>query len=250
MACPYCKEKKESFKRSITATEENDFYTFPIDDILTPVIEVFPDLYKCNDCKTLWMIHTRGTGDPRSTFPEYYEQSAVKIASEIAKIIYEPTLNGILKLTKENLPYNFFSSVLQFISEKEKENLKELYLKQDPDLPSDAKNWLEKWFLSEFSEEYDKFKQSGFNEGALVHSVIEKNTNVLSSEFISLEEFVLFLEHEDNSQFELRCLNLKHTKVIWSNVVKSPFREGLQIPFLFYQSGYLCRFHGYQSGSE
>jgi hypothetical protein len=250
MTCLYCTEKKETFARSVPLRAEEYSHDFPINDIIENFTILFTGLYICKDCDSVWQIQSKGTGDPRSTYPEYSEQTAVKLNERLKNIVMYPTLQAIIDLEKYDLPYNFQAEALDAIKLKEAAALKNLYLSQNKALSYSVKNWLENWYESNFPTEFQKFKEIGFHLGAQEVISISHDEEVYGIEFISLNDYVIWLKLENDEKTKILSRNLTTGKLNWEFIVEPPFQNGMDIPFLFYQSGYLCSLHGVQIGSK
>lgn len=250
MSCLYCSKKSESFSRSVALGGEEYHHDFPIDDLVGNAIQVFSEIYRCSDCDSIWKIQSRGTGDPRSTYPEYYEQTATLLKGIEREAVVQPTLDNLLKLGEISMPYDFRTSVLDKLKEKEKQNLIRLYREQKPDLDSSIKFWLEKWYESIAPEEFRRFKEDGFHMGANSIYALPENSKIISSEFYTLEDFVIWVEEGEDGRSYLQSLNHKTGKAGWKTDLPAPFSGGMKLPVLFYQGGYLCTLHGLQMGSE
>ncbi|TGL39234.1 hypothetical protein EHQ49_12660 [Leptospira perdikensis] len=208
----------------------------------------FHEIYECEDCHSLWWIKTRGTGDPRSTYPEFYEQTAERIDDQRSELIRKPTVAGIILHKDSPLPYSFFEEILEIVSLSEKENLKELFLKRDQNLPSSVKRWLREWFPKEYPDEFKEVQKSGFQSYSDLLLLLKENESVFVSEFIARDQFAFITCCED--EWKLQTYDLTNRQIFWTKKIERPFLEGVQIPILFYQSGYLCYYQGFQKGSE
>ncbi|TGL86950.1 hypothetical protein EHQ68_15595 [Leptospira congkakensis] len=220
-----------------------------MDDIVGNPISRFSEIYECRDCHSLWWIKTRGSGDPRSTYPEFYEQTAERIDDQRSELIRNPTIAGIITHKDSKLPYSFFEEILEIVVLSEKEKLKELYLKREENVHTSVKLWLRRWFPKEYPKEFEEIQKKGFPTDSKELLRLEETESVLVSEFISRDQFV-FLTKNTKEDWKLQTYDLTKKEILWSKNVQRPFLEGLKIPILFYQSGYLCYYQGFQKGSE
>ncbi|XDD46393.1 hypothetical protein AB3N60_17070 [Leptospira sp. WS39.C2] len=228
--------------------ELNRIPEFPIHNIVGNSANPYQEIYECLQCHNYWWIHLKGTGDPRSTYPEYYEQTAELLDDQRSELIRNPTVSSFLKNTNSLFPYTFFPEILEAISSKESETLKKLYLERVPHLPSSAKVWLRTWFQKKYPKEYEEVKSNGFPGNVRQVITLSPDESVLVTEWIGIDLFVM-LSHNEGAYF-LTCLKHPENKIIWKQEVKGPFLEGMSIPYLFYHSGYLCYYQGFQKGSE
>ncbi|PJZ47409.1 hypothetical protein EHQ30_05265 [Leptospira brenneri] len=223
--------------------------SFPIDDIVGNSLNPFREIYECKDCHSFWWIKTRGTGDPRSTYPEFYEQTAERFDDQRSELIQNPTVAGMITHKDSSFPYSFFAEILEILSVKEKESVKELYLRKEPNVSNAVKRWLRDWFSNHYPSEFQEIQKKGIPVfSSELFSFDEKET-ALVSEFISIDQFVLISNGEGDA-WKLQTYDLKTKQILWKKKIKRPFLEGLQIPILFYQTGYLCLYQGFQKGSE
>ncbi|EOQ97100.1 hypothetical protein LEP1GSC195_3433 [Leptospira wolbachii serovar Codice str. CDC] len=228
--------------------DERQTHSFPIDDIVGNSLNPFQEIYECKDCHSLWWIKTRGTGDPRSTYPEFYEQTAERIDDQRSELIRNPSVSGLINHKNSVFPYSFFEEILEIISQKEREALKTLYLRRDSDLPSTVKRWLLQWFQKEYPNEFQEIQKKGFPTSAGHLFSLEENETVIVSEFIAKDQLALITSLEE--KYFIQGYDLTEKKILWKGPIGKPFLEGLPIPILFYQSGYLCFYQGFQKGSE
>ncbi|TGK81753.1 hypothetical protein EHQ24_10665 [Leptospira noumeaensis] len=249
MTCLFCQKGSSQFSRSEPARDETWTPSFPTDDIVGHSLSNFCEIYECRDCYSLWWIKTRGAGDPRSTYPEFYEQVAERIDDQRSELIRNPSVVGILTHKDSKFPYSFFEEILELVVLSEKEKLKELFLKRDPNVPTSVKHWLSRWFPKEYPKEFEEIQKKGFPAFSKELVSLEESESVLVAEFISKDQFV-FLSSNSEENWKLQTYDLTKKQILWSKKVKRPFLEGLQIPILFYQSGYLCYYQGFQKGSE
>ncbi|MCW7480002.1 hypothetical protein [Leptospira kanakyensis] len=249
MACLFCQKGSSQFSRSEPARDETRTPTFPTDDIVGHSLSKFYEIYECKDCHSLWWIKTRGTGDPRSTYPEFYEQTAERIDDQRSELIRNPTVVGIIAHKDSALPYSFFEEILEIVVLSEKEKLKELYLKREENVHTSVKLWLRRWFTKEYPKEFEEIQKKGFPSFSKELLRLEETESVFVSEFISRDQFV-FLTKNKEEDWKLQSYDLTKKQILWTKNVQRPFLEGLEIPILFYQSGYLCYYQGFQKGSE
>lgn len=248
MACLYCQKGSKTFSRLEPIEDLSQIPNFPIHDIVGEIRNPFREIYECTQCHQYWWIRVKGTGDPRSTYPEYYEQTAELIDDQRSELIRYPSVESLLRYGGLNYPYTFFTEVLEKIAVTEKDSLKQIFLERTQNLPSSAKLWLRTWFQKEFPKEFLDEKTKGFPYKAnLLHSMREGEI-ILVTEWITLDQFVILSVYDDT--YTLTAFHLNEKKVLWSRPVKRPFLEGMSIPYLFYQSGYLCYYQGFQKGSE
>jgi len=250
MSCLYCLKKSESFSRSVALGGDEYHHDFPIEDLVGNASQLFPDIYRCSDCDSIWKIQSRGTGDPRSTYPEYYEQTATLLKGIEREVVVHPTLDNLLKLGDITMTYQFRELVLEGLKETEKENLIRLYREQNPGLDFTVKFWLEKWYQTIAPEDFHKFKQEGFHTGAKSIGTLPEGSHILASEFYSLEDFVVWVREGEDGKSYLQSINHKTGEFGWKTDLPSPFEGGMKLPILFYRSNYICTLHGLQVGSE
>lgn len=248
MACLYCQNGSKTFSRLEPIQELSQTPNFPIHDIVGETLNPYREIYECSECHQYWWIRVKGTGDPRSTYPEYYEQTAELIDDQRLELIRYPSVDHLLRYGGFNYPYSFFTEVLEKIALTEKDSLKQIFLKRTQNLPSSAKLWLRNWFQREFPNEFLDEKTKGFpSEVSLLHTMRE-GESILVTEWISIDQFVILSILDDT--YTLTAFHFIEKRILWSQSVKRPFTEGLSIPYLFYQSGHLCYYQGFQKGSE
>lgn len=248
MSCLFCQKGSSRFSRLEPVRDEQQTHSFPIDDIVGTAVNLFQEIYECKDCHSLWWIKTRGTGDPRSTYPEFYEQTAERIDDQRSELIRNPSVSGIITQKDSLFPYSFFEEILEILSHTEGEALKTLYFQRDPSLPSTIKRWLLNWFQKKYPNEFQEIQKKGFPTSAGQLFSLEENETVIVSEFIAKDQFT-FITSQDEKYF-LQAFDLTKKKILWKVKIRRPFLEGLEIPILFYQAGYLCSYQGFQKGSE
>lgn len=248
MSCLFCQKGSSHFSRLEPVQDERQTHRFPTDDIVGNAQNPFTEIYECKNCQSLWWIRTRGTGDPRSTYPEFYEQTAERIDDHRSDLIRNPSISGILSNKESAFPYNFFEEVLEVLKNSKSDELKTLYYQRDPSLPANVKRWLLQWFQKEFPQEFQKIQKNGFPTAANLLFTLEEEEIVIVSEFITKDQFAFITSKKEN--FFLQSYDLTNQKILWKISIRRPFREGLSIPILFYQSGYLCSYQGFQKGSE
>lgn len=248
MSCLFCLKGSTQFSRMEPVRDERVTYQFPTDDIVGNSLNQFKEIYECKDCHSLWWIKTRGTGDPRSTYPEFYEQTAERIDDQRSELIRNPTVSRLIAAKETLFPYSFFEEVLEILSKTETEKLKVLFLNRDPNLPSTVKRWLRQWFQREYPLEFQGIQKKGFPKSSHLLFHLEENETVFVSEFIERDQFVCITFSEEN--YFLQSFDLNKKQILWKEKIQNPFVEGIDIPILFYQSGYLCSYQGFQKGSE
>ncbi|MCW7491430.1 hypothetical protein ND861_02055 [Leptospira sp. 2 VSF19] len=248
MSCLFCQKGTSHFSRLEPVVDERQTHIFPTEDIVGNSLNPFTEIYECKDCHSIWWIKTRGTGDPRSTYPEFYEQTALLIDDHRSELIRNPSISGILKNKDLSFPYSFFEEVLEILKETKSEELKTLYYEREPSLPANVKRWLLQWFQKHFPLEFQTIQKQGFPSSANLLLTLEEDEFVVVSEFIAKEQFAFITSKKD--KFFLQSYDLTDQKILWKISIRKPFLEGLSIPILFYQSGYLCSYQGYQKGSE
>ncbi|MBM9548085.1 hypothetical protein JWG40_13725 [Leptospira sp. 201903074] len=248
MSCLFCQKGSSRFSRLEPVQDERQTHSFPINDIVENSLNLFQEIYECKDCQSLWWIKTRGTGDPRSTYPEFYEQTAERIDDQRSELIRHPSVSGIITHKNSIFPYSFFEEILETLAQTEEEALKTLYFQRDPSLPSTVKRWLLQWFQKKYPNEFQKIQTQGFPSSAAPLFTLEKNEFVIVSEFIARDQFTFISALEE--KYFLQTYDLSQKKILWKVSIRKPFQEGLEIPILFYQSGYLCSYQGFQKGSE
>ncbi|PJZ84362.1 hypothetical protein [Leptospira harrisiae] len=248
MPCLYCQKESTQFSRNVPVQDERVTHQFPIDDIVGNPLNRFKEIYECKDCHSLWWIKTKGTGDPRSTYPEFYEQTAERIDDQRSELIRNPSVSRLVAAKETSFPYSFFEEILEILSKTETEKLKVLYFNRDPSLPSAVKRWLRQWFQKEFPLEFQGIQNKGLPNSANLLIQLEENESILVSEFIGKDQFV-FISYR-NEKYFLQSFDLSKKKILWKEKIQKPFLEGIDIPILFYQSGYLCIYQGFQKGSE
>ncbi|TGM46920.1 hypothetical protein EHQ92_03030 [Leptospira biflexa] len=248
MVCLYCQNGSKTFSRLEPVQDLNQTPEFPIHDIVGTPRSPFRDIYECLDCHQFWWIRVKGTGDPRSTYPEYYEQTAVLLDDQRSELIRNPTVSRLLQHTESQFPYTFFPEVLESIATNERDSLKNIFLDRVPHLPSAVKLWLRSWFQTQFPEEYKVQKEQGFPNKARLVFTWESNELVLVSEWIAIDQFVVLSVLDDS--YTITAFQLPEKKILWKQKLGRPFLEGISIPNLFYHSGYLCYYQGFQKGSE
>lgn len=248
MPCLFCQKGLARFSRLEPVRDERETHNFPTEDIVGNSLNLFQEIYECKDCHSLWWIKTRGTGDPRSTYPEYYEQTAERFDDQRSELIRNPSVSGILAHKNSLFPYAFFEEILEILSQTEGEALKTLYLERDSSLPTTVKRWLLQWFQKSFPDEFQEIQTQGFPSSASPLFTLDQNESVMVSEFIAKDQFAFLSSQEE--KYYLQAYDLTQKKILWKVTIRKPFLEGLQIPILFYQSGYLCSYQGFQKGSE
>lgn len=251
MSCLFCKNGEKTFFRRVTLTEDRYSYDFPIRDIVEHSTQVFPDIYQCKTCGEFWVIQSRGTGDPRSTYPEFYVQEAKLLEGKERDLVQNPTLAKLLEVRfDENriLPYDFAVSCLQKIELKEKETLKKLYIQKSVELDSSVKYWLEKWFSENFPKEHKQIFEQGFHKDAVVLMELPEKTKTIESCGIDSDKIALWIEDKEGENF-LYGVDVKDGSILWKTKVLPSFKTGPKISILFWMSGYLCSFHGVQETS-
>ncbi|MCT8334306.1 hypothetical protein NUH30_11545 [Leptospira sp. 85282-16] len=248
MSCLFCQKGSSRFSRLEPVQDERQTHTFPTDDIVGNSLNPFSEIYECKDCLSIWWIRTRGTGDPRSTYPEFYEQTAERIDDHRSDLIRNPSISGILSNLESAYPYHFFEEVLEILKDSNSEELKTFYYQRNPNLPTNVKRWLLQWFQKDYPEEFQIIQNQGFPTAANLLFIFEDEEFILVSEFITKDQFVFITSKKDN--YFLQSYDLTNQKILWKISIRRPFLEGLSIPFLFYQSGYLCSYQGFQKGSE
>lgn len=251
MSCLFCKNGEKTFFRRVTLTEDRYSYDFPIRDIVEHSTQVFPDIYRCKTCGEFWVIQSRGTGDPRSTYPEFYVQEAKLLEGKEKDLVQDPTLAKLLEVRfDENriLPYDFAVSCLQKIELRERETLKNLYIQKSTDLDSSIKYWLEKWFSENFPKEHKGIFEKGFHQGAVTLLTLPEEMKTIESCSIDSDKIILWTENKEGENF-LSGIDVESGSILWKTKVLPPFKTGPKIPILFWMSGYLCSFHGVQETS-
>lgn len=248
MACLFCQNGSKTFSRLEPIQNLDQTPEFPVHDIVGDSLNPYREIYECIDCHHFWWIRVKGTGDPRSTYPEYYEQTAELLDDQRSELIRNPTVFRLLQHTDSKFPYTFYPEILETISIKEPESLKKIFLERVPKIPSSAKQWLRTWFQKQFPKEYDEEKERGFPNHASLVIKLSNNEQVLVTEWISIDQCVVLSVIDD--LYTLTAIKIPENKVIWKQKVKRPFLEGISIPYLFYHSGYLCYYQGFQKGSE
>ncbi|MBW0433437.1 hypothetical protein HGB47_07390 [Leptospira yasudae] len=248
MSCIFCKNGETTFFRRVTLSGDRYSYDFPIRDIVEHGAQVFPDIYKCKTCASLWVIQSRGTGDPRSTYPEFYVQEAKLLEGKEKEIVENPTLDKLLAIRfdeKQILPYGFAVSCLQKIEHDERKTLKKLYMERPIDLDNSIKYWLETWFSENFPEEHKKIAEQGFHDGAVSILTLSKGTQTIESCSIDADRIVLWTAEEEEKHY-LSAIEVKTGNVLWKTNILSPFQSGPKVPILFWKAGYVCSLHGVQ----
>lgn len=248
MSCLFCQKGSLQFSRSEPVRDERETHSFPTDDIVGNSLSRFHEIYECQDCHSLWWIKTRGTGDPRSTYPEFYEQTAERFDDQRSELIRNPSVAGIISHKDSAFPYSFFEEILEIVVLSEKERLKELYLSREQNVHTSVKLWLRRWFLKEYPQESEEIQKKGFPSFSNQLLSLDAKESVLVSEFIARDQFAFITSSED--KWKLQTYDLTKKQILWTKPIQRPFLEGLQIPILFYQSGYLCSYQGFQNGSE
>ncbi|TGM87446.1 hypothetical protein [Leptospira bouyouniensis] len=248
MACLFCQKGFNTFSRLEPIHDLNQTPEFTIHDIVGESRNPYREIYECSDCHHFWWIRVKGTGDPRSTYPEYYEQTAELFDDQRSELIQNPTVAQLLQHSESKFPYTFFPEILETISKREPETLKRIFLDRVPNLPSSAKQWLCKWFQKQFPKDYNEEKERGFPSHASLVIPLANKELVLVTEWVAINQCVVLSEIDD--LYTLTAIKLPENKVLWKQTVNRPFLEGISIPYLFYQSGYLCYFQGFQNGSE
>lgn len=250
MTCLFCKKNEESLTRYVQLGEGKYSHDFPINDIVDNLIELFTNLFLCKNCKSVWKIESSGKGDPRSTYPEFYEQRAIRLNSTLSELVLNPTVARIISNEDLDLPRSFASEALESIKEKEEFVLKELYLSRKESLPTSVKFWLENWFEENFADEFFKFKEVGYHTGSKELFSIEAKEEILATEFVSLDDLLIWIGRENEKDTRIISRNITTGIINWEAKVTPPFIQGMNIPILFYQSGYICSLHGVQIGSK
>ncbi|TGM46400.1 hypothetical protein [Leptospira vanthielii] len=248
MSCLFCQKGSSSFSRLEPVQDERQTHSFPIDDIVGNSLNLFQEIYECKDCHSLWWIKTRGTGDPRSTYPEFYEQTAERFDDQRSELIRHPSVPGFITHKNSLFPYTFFEEILEVLSQKETETLKTLYFQRDPSLPSTIKRWLLQWFQKHYPNEFQEIQKKGFPTSAGPLFSLAENETAIVSEFIARDQFAFITSFGE--KYFLQTYDLTKKEILWKVPISKPFLEGLEIPILFYQSGYLCSYQGFQKGSE
>lgn len=248
MSCLYCSKSVKQFSRLEPVQDLNQTPEFPIHDIIQNPQNSYREIYECNNCHHFWWIRVKGTGDPRSTYPEYYEQTAELIDDERAELLRNPTVSLVLKHANSAFPYTFFPEILEILQTKEQNSLRSLFLERESNLPNTAKQWLRTWFQKQFSKEYEEIQEKGFPSLAKSILQLDEKEKVIITEWIAIHQFVI-LSLLDDTYF-LSCIQIPENKVLWKHSVKRPFLEGLPIPILFFHSGLICYYQGNQKGSE
>lgn len=249
MSCLFCQKGFSQFSRTEPVRDERETHTFSTDDIVGNSLKPYNEIYECGDCHSFWWIKTRGTGDPRSTYPEFYEQTAERLDDQRSELIRKPTVAGIITHKDSAFPYAFFPEILEIVVLSEKEKLKELFIHREQNLHTSVKLWLRDWFPKEYPKEFAEIQNKGFPSFSTELLRLDEKESVLVSEFITRDQFV-FLSSAEEETWKLQSYDLTKKQILWTKQVQRPFLEGLQIPILFYQSGYLCYYQGFQKGSE
>lgn len=248
MACLFCQKSEKTFSRLEPIQKENQTPHFSTEDIVGVALTPYKEIYECQDCHHYWWIRVKGTGDPRSTYPEYYEQTAELLDKSRSDLIRNPDITGLLSHFESQFPYFFMEEVLERISAKEELGLKRLFETRETRLTSTAKRWIRQWYKTNFPKEYFELTEKGFPSLSECLVSFDSEETILCTEWIGIDFFVVLTEK--TSTYTLYGYDFKNKNITWKHTVKSPFREGIGIPYLFYHSGYLAYYQGYQKGSE
>ncbi|TGL65587.1 hypothetical protein [Leptospira jelokensis] len=248
MACLFCQKGEKSFSRLEPVQDERETPHFSTDEIVGAALTPYSEIYECKDCHHFWWIRVRGTGDPRSTYPEYYEQTAECMDDERSEFIRNPNLSGLITHFESQFPYSFFEEVLEKLAPKEQLGLKSLFETREMRLTGSAKRWIRKWYQNQFPKEYAEQKEKGFPSSSQTIVSFPLEEEILRTEWITIDQLVAITKK--NSDYSLYGIHSQSQTILWKQSVKPPFVEGINIPYLFYHSGYLCYYQGFQKGSE
>ncbi|TGL23986.1 hypothetical protein EHQ46_02320 [Leptospira yanagawae] len=248
MACLFCQKGEKSYSKLEPVQDETQTPHFSTEEIVGKALTPFKEIYECKDCHHFWWIRVRGTGDPRSTYPEYYEQTAECLDEARSAFIRNPDISGLISHFESQFPYSFVVEVLEKIVSKEPLGLKALFEKREMRLSGPAKRWIRNWYQNQFPKEYVEQKEKGFSSSSQTVVSFSVGEEILATEWIAIDQLVTLTKKD--SEYTLFGIHSEKKSILWKHTVQSPFVEGINIPYLFYHSGYLCYYQGYQKGSE
>ena len=220
MSCKKCQEDLSIFHTEYTPDE-----TFP--EIVLDGENFFPEksyntntgIIKCPTCHALWFIEEKAVYfDPRDSSgpPPRYEVNARILDLEETRILHNPSLENLLRISEKTFFYGFIEDYLSLFTEDLSHTLISYYEANQSILMPELSRPLAYWY-EQHNGDALKTQWENSHPGSSILYQLDEHQRLLALEVLDTTKTLLVLEQDE--EYQLLALDTQSKAILWQEKV-------------------------------